>query len=571
VIFAVGCKLLSFPRIVVFAKTNLTPSPLLHHTPYVTAVRIFSARRVWPLRRTALGGAQRNRCSLRSLRAPLHTAAVRGTIHTSSPPSVPACNRKGGALLGPVSPDRHHTRLAVLLALPGADGTEPVAPACVPAVLAQADRMGVWPAVARRLAPSHPRLRRIAGRNILLRRYQRDLIAGLAQVGIRALPAKGVALVEALYPDLSWREVSDIDFLVAPCDVVKTFDALRNLGLRPNHPWTAAGLSRQIRRPSALAPELIFSGREGLIVEVHWNWPLPDLPESHVSANPEACLVYLCRHAGQHFWSCLKWCCDIELLVRRCRSELDWRRFWNLAASSGSVRSCAVSLLLCRAWFGGEPPPGLDAHLDRTTRRLARQVRAWVEHPDAPPPHPVWRQLRLAGWPDRFRMAAAWLAPRPQDCNAGPGLRVGWLVWKQRAAHLWRRWRPRAASLCASDWRVLAEAYAALARLLGCVRRPRAASAPPQPWPGERLRRLAWLVDAAADRQPVTVRCLTRSIALAWMLRRRGLNPDVRIGVRRREDRLEAHAWVECQGEVLSQPASWEGPFALILGNQPHP
>ena len=41
--------------------------------------------------------------------------------------------------------------------------------------------------------------------------------------------------------------------------------------------------------------------------------------------------------------------------------------------------------------------------------------------------------------------------------------------------------------------------------------------------------------------------CLSKSVALAWMLRREGLDAAVRIGVRT-AGAFEAHAWVEASG-----------------------
>ena len=35
------------------------------------------------------------------------------------------------------------------------------------------------------------------------------------------------------------------------------------------------------------------------------------------------------------------------------------------------------------------------------------------------------------------------------------------------------------------------------------------------------------------------------------MLRRRGMNPELRIGARKEAERFEAHAWVELDGAVL--------------------
>ena len=50
--------------------------------------------------------------------------------------------------------------------------------------------------------------------------------------------------------------------------------------------------------------------------------------------------------------------------------------------------------------------------------------------------------------------------------------------------------------------------------------------------------------------------CLPKSLALAWMLRGRGVPAAVRIGVKT-AGQFEAHAWVESGGVALNDP---EGP-----------
>lgn len=47
------------------------------------------------------------------------------------------------------------------------------------------------------------------------------------------------------------------------------------------------------------------------------------------------------------------------------------------------------------------------------------------------------------------------------------------------------------------------------------------------------------------------MRCLRQSLILFGMLRRRSIPAELRIGVRRVGDHLNAHAWVEYDGQVL--------------------
>lgn len=69
----------------------------------------------------------------------------------------------------------------------------------------------------------------------------------------------------------------------------------------------------------------------------------------------------------------------------------------------------------------------------------------------------------------------------------------------------------------------------------------------PQP-PLNAIRSIGHLVNLASRCTPLPTNCLTRSLVLAWLLRRRGISFELRIGVRLSGGVLGAHAWVECEG-----------------------
>jgi hypothetical protein len=48
--------------------------------------------------------------------------------------------------------------------------------------------------------------------------------------------------------------------------------------------------------------------------------------------------------------------------------------------------------------------------------------------------------------------------------------------------------------------------------------------------------------------------CLHRSLVLNSVLRAQGIPSSIRYGVRRNDGRFEAHAWVEHDGEPLTEP-----------------
>lgn len=73
-------------------------------------------------------------------------------------------------------------------------------------------------------------------------------------------------------------------------------------------------------------------------------------------------------------------------------------------------------------------------------------------------------------------------------------------------------------------------------------------------------RRIAWLVDAAARNGAHRASCLPRALATQWLLRRHAIAADLRLGVRKSGDALDAHAWVEHDGVPVG--GAGDGGFA---------
>jgi hypothetical protein len=77
----------------------------------------------------------------------------------------------------------------------------------------------------------------------------------------------------------------------------------------------------------------------------------------------------------------------------------------------------------------------------------------------------------------------------------------------------------------------------------------------------ESAERLAKLTDIAGRRGALTATCLRQSLVIYWLLRRRGFAPELKIGVRREQAAIDAHAWVELQGVALGQSDLAHSPF----------
>jgi transglutaminase superfamily protein len=64
---------------------------------------------------------------------------------------------------------------------------------------------------------------------------------------------------------------------------------------------------------------------------------------------------------------------------------------------------------------------------------------------------------------------------------------------------------------------------------------------------------VAWAVTTAGRRLPLKTTCLVEALATDAMLRRRHHASQLRFGVRQSGSgpRLDAHAWVECEGDLV--------------------
>jgi hypothetical protein len=136
----------------------------------------------------------------------------------------------------------------------------------------------------------------------------------------------------------------------------------------------------------------------------------------------------------------------------------------------------------------------------------------------------------------------------------------------------WRKFR----SLGARQQRVVAAALVLLpvfrlgVHLLG-LQRWRAftlrTAGRPSHMSADDARALGALVNAVARHSPLPAACLTRSLVAEWLLRRRGIDAQLRIGVQRNSAGIAAHAWVECDGvPVNDRPDIAESflPFAEL-------
>jgi len=66
------------------------------------------------------------------------------------------------------------------------------------------------------------------------------------------------------------------------------------------------------------------------------------------------------------------------------------------------------------------------------------------------------------------------------------------------------------------------------------------------------LNKIVWAINASTRYTPGGAKCLARALTCQVLMTRYGYSPELRIGVVKGEaGNLEAHAWIETQGQVV--------------------
>ena len=87
----------------------------------------------------------------------------------------------------------------------------------------------------------------------------------------------------------------------------------------------------------------------------------------------------------------------------------------------------------------------------------------------------------------------------------------------------------------------------------------------------EKVQATCRMVRAALRYSLTEFTCLEESLTLWYLLRKQGIPACLRIGVRKENEKFEAHAWVEHGGEALNQDEAMHRHYAAFEQDLPEP
>jgi hypothetical protein len=77
-------------------------------------------------------------------------------------------------------------------------------------------------------------------------------------------------------------------------------------------------------------------------------------------------------------------------------------------------------------------------------------------------------------------------------------------------------------------------------------------------------RHVSYLVTVAARHGLLQPSCLRQSLLIWWLLRRKGIPTDLRIGVKKQGVQLYAHAWIRLGNEIINDSVEVECNFSAF-------
>jgi hypothetical protein len=229
----------------------------------------------------------------------------------------------------------------------------------------------------------------IAAHNLRLIKALKELSRGFSQNGIEFIPLKGVSLAERLCYDCARRPTGDLDLLVRAEDLNRAQGILEDMGYRSGQKSYSDRFIQRFFR------HLGFMGRNGVYVELHWNFFLPQLTSYDMtkvwenslekridgirlkSLSINDMIIHLAINLRLHNFTGLKLYGDLYEALSIYREKIDWGYVIREAARNGQRTGLYYALYFCKRLLGGEVP---DLVLSRLKPGFLKDriVRMWV-------------------------------------------------------------------------------------------------------------------------------------------------------------------------------------------------
>ncbi|NPV62343.1 MAG: nucleotidyltransferase family protein [Methanotrichaceae archaeon] len=248
-----------------------------------------------------------------------------------------------------------------------------------------------------------------AARNLKMTGELLLILDTLKEAGINAVPLKGPVLAQQIYGDISLRQFSDLDILIAPRDVKKAVVLLVERDYGEEKEIAEIGPSLLLK---GIHHHKLLNKKSGTTLELHWKsspgiYSLQMEVESILedcenvlilgkeisSLEPEYTLIFLSQHGMRHTWERLSWIIDEAALLSR--TSLDWNLIRELNGRRSNKRVLLLSLLLVRNLMNIAIPKDMDQQLrrDKALNEFGCEIMAHLIYCENDLSHPQLQEI----------------------------------------------------------------------------------------------------------------------------------------------------------------------------------
>jgi len=208
--------------------------------------------------------------------------------------------------------------------------------------------------------------RNIAQQNMLMSVELIKVMKLLEENNIKAIAFKGPTLAQMAYGDISLRQFSDLDILIAQEDILKAYNLLSTFSTTE----TKYEYLQNDLYMDKLNDITFIHNTNNILIELHWNLfqkqfsdtfsfsdilkTKQDLQIQHHTFSifsHEILLVYLCMHGSKHSWERISWILDIDRILR-IHQDLDWNFIQQQAKKLECETMLDLGLSLTKKLFG---------------------------------------------------------------------------------------------------------------------------------------------------------------------------------------------------------------------------
>lgn len=215
--------------------------------------------------------------------------------------------------------------------------------------------------------------------NLLLTRELKKVESIFKENEILAMPFKGVSWSNYLYP-ASFREGSDIDFLIAKKDLFRALDLLLKDGFQvkaeEGEQYSPEDLVKALYDFGQIEVTLFKESNLNLdiLLDFHWdlliqaqnmNFNVDELFLDNFSAPEKILLIIIIHNGKREAWTKLKYICDLVLFVHRHGTEINWDSFIERIDKFDLKKNLIMGLSLVNLFFPVNDTIQLSYPLDK--------------------------------------------------------------------------------------------------------------------------------------------------------------------------------------------------------------